>query len=373
MTACLPVIVSGFMAVSTGRIAWQVFRIAVAAFAVWWLLRPESTFSFAKLGESFVQLAGRQGEAITAALLWGGWSFMSAARWRTLMKVQGIDLSYGQCLRLTFIGTFFNSFMPGQTGGDVVKAYYVARGCHKPTEAVVTVFFDRALGVIALAFLIPVILAYTLTDPEWAAIPQVQVVSVVAFVLFGVIVLGLAFFISRRLRESGAFNRMLGKLPFSDTVRRVDQAVHVYRYHPAAVGQGLLWSWATHLTNMFSGYFAGAAAGLSWPLWRYLTFMPFIFVVNAVPLLPAAVGQLEAAFYSFFGEVEADPNALVMCLLYRFNMQVFWAIPGALLYLAGRDWLPEAITGPEGPAATPAPAPEPPTVAGKTGGDKMIG
>lgn len=338
------------MAVSAGRVVWHCLRAVVAGFAIWWLfLRPGTDFSLAKLGDAFLQLAGRQGEAITATALWGGWSFMSAARWQSLLRVQGIELSYAQCLRLTFIGVFFNTFMPGQTGGDVVKAYYVARGTHKPTEAVVTVFFDRALGVIALAFLTPVILIYTLGDPEWAEIPQVRAAAIVSFVMLGVIVVGLAFFISRSLRESRAFNWAVGRLPFSDTIRRVDLAVHAYRYHPATVGRCLLWSWATHMTNMFSGYFAGTAAGLDWPLWRYLTFMPFIFIVNAVPLLPGAVGQLEAAFDAFFGGGNRSAQAFVMCLLYRFNMQVFWAIPGALLYLSGKDTLPEVIQPPVEP------------------------
>ena len=50
---------------------------------------------------------------------------------------------------LYFIGHFFNSFMPGATGGDFVKAYYASKeSSHKKTEIVATVFIDRLVGLL---------------------------------------------------------------------------------------------------------------------------------------------------------------------------------------------------------------------------------
>src|SRR5687768_8429401 len=49
---------------------------------------------------------------------------LSAVRWQWLLRVQGIRLSWARVLLLTLIGVFFNFFIPGGTGGDVVKVYY---------------------------------------------------------------------------------------------------------------------------------------------------------------------------------------------------------------------------------------------------------
>jgi len=51
----------------------------------------------------------------------------------------------------SFVAQFFNAFLLGSTGGDVIKALYAARETHhKKTEAVVTVFVDRLLGLWAM-------------------------------------------------------------------------------------------------------------------------------------------------------------------------------------------------------------------------------
>ena len=46
-----------------------------------------------------------------------------------------------------------NSFMPGSTGGDVVKAYYAAKHTIWRTRAILSVLIDRALGLLALIVL----------------------------------------------------------------------------------------------------------------------------------------------------------------------------------------------------------------------------
>src|SRR2546430_8221736 len=53
---------------------------------------------------------------------------------------------------------FFNAFLLGSTGGDVIKAWYVAHETHhKKAEAVATVVVDRLIGLLAL-FIITLIM-----------------------------------------------------------------------------------------------------------------------------------------------------------------------------------------------------------------------
>src|SRR5579862_4157513 len=72
-------------------------------------------------------------------------------RWRWILHVQGLDVKFSRLFSITFIGTFFNAFMLGSTGGDVVKAWYVAHETHhKKAEAIATVVVDRLIGLLAL-------------------------------------------------------------------------------------------------------------------------------------------------------------------------------------------------------------------------------
>jgi uncharacterized protein (TIRG00374 family) len=71
-----------------------------------------------------------------------------------VLKVQGLEFPFSRTLRISFIAHFFNSFLLGSTGGDLLKAYYVARETHhKKTEAVTTVLVDRIMGLFSMLLL----------------------------------------------------------------------------------------------------------------------------------------------------------------------------------------------------------------------------
>jgi uncharacterized membrane protein YbhN (UPF0104 family) len=75
--------------------------------------------------------------------------------WRLIimLQVQGVPLSYWTSTKLTFAGNFFNFALPGTTGGDLIKAYYLTLYTPLKTEAVTTVFLDRAIGLLGLVIL----------------------------------------------------------------------------------------------------------------------------------------------------------------------------------------------------------------------------
>ena len=43
-------------------------------------------------------------------------------RWKTILEAQSMHLGWRRVNTIFFIGLFFNSFMIGPTGGDVIKA-----------------------------------------------------------------------------------------------------------------------------------------------------------------------------------------------------------------------------------------------------------
>src|SRR5690242_9933752 len=72
-------------------------------------------------------------------------------RWRMVLRVRGLDLPLGRAAEISLVAHFFNSFLLGSTGGDLLKAYYAARETHhKKTEAVMTVLVDRLIGLFAM-------------------------------------------------------------------------------------------------------------------------------------------------------------------------------------------------------------------------------
>ena len=86
----------------------------------------------------------------------------TAMRWRLLMMVQQIVLDKPSVIRLTFLGEFFNHFLPGSVGGDAVKAYYVMRRTGRKGATLVSVFANRFVGLCLLAFMSLLMLSFLL-------------------------------------------------------------------------------------------------------------------------------------------------------------------------------------------------------------------
>src|SRR5947209_9430677 len=75
----------------------------------------------------------------------------AAFRWQMLLKVQGIRLTVPRLSGLFLIGMFYNQFLPGGTGGDIIKSYLLLKETpdHK-AGALLAVVFDRFIGLVAL-------------------------------------------------------------------------------------------------------------------------------------------------------------------------------------------------------------------------------
>src|SRR5205814_2994101 len=75
----------------------------------------------------------------------------AAIRWQILLRVQKIRLNLPRLSGLFLIGMFYNQFLPGGTGGDIIKSYLLLKETpeHK-AGALLAVVFDRLIGLVAL-------------------------------------------------------------------------------------------------------------------------------------------------------------------------------------------------------------------------------
>ena len=65
------------------------------------------------------------------------------------MRAQGTPVPLGALLQYTFVGVFFNNFLPANVGGDVMRGYGLARYTDQGAEAAVSVVVDRVVGLMA--------------------------------------------------------------------------------------------------------------------------------------------------------------------------------------------------------------------------------
>jgi len=123
----------------------------------------------------------RAGEVALAFVALLGGLVVNAARWQLFLRPLGLALPPSDLVRLTFVGTFFNAFLPTGFGGDAYKSFRL-RGQSGMATPLATAVLDRLAGLAGLALL-------ALVDCAWRLAAGHGDRVVVAAFIFGVGVL----------------------------------------------------------------------------------------------------------------------------------------------------------------------------------------
>src|SRR5258708_9449715 len=85
----------------------------------------------------------------------------AAFRWHVLLKVQNICISVPRLTGLFFIGLFYNQFLPGGTGGDIIKSYYLLKETpDRKAGALLAGVFGAFIGLLALVAVPPPLIPF---------------------------------------------------------------------------------------------------------------------------------------------------------------------------------------------------------------------
>lgn len=282
-------------------------------------------------------------------------ALVTAWRWRWLVLALGVPLSVADALRFTMYGVFFNLFVPGSTGGDVVKAWYAARRTGFPTKAVVSVLVDRVVGLFALVLFAAAVLFLGPDRPGFHA-PRLLVGGVLAAAAVGGVLV-----LSRRVRRALGLSALLRRLPFQRVLGEVDAAVRLYRGHPGSLGLGLAVSLANHAGTAWCAYALARALGLTEvSVGDALALVPVVSLLSAVPLLPGGWGVGELAFAYFFSPLGVAPSeAVALSVVFRLAILAS-GLPGAVMWLLAREGASRDAMAAEMGAAADAAAVETP-------------
>jgi uncharacterized protein (TIRG00374 family) len=295
--------------------------------------------------------------------------FLTFVRWYILVRAVELPFRVFDAFRLGFIGLFFNNFMPGSVGGDVIKAAVLAREQDRRTIAVATVIMDRAIALWALIWFVGLLGAgfwmSGLLVGQGAE--QCRKIVTIAWIIVGVS--GLVWIALGMLPDWRArrFAGRLERLPKVGTaVAELWRAVWMYRCRPRAVGSVLLLSWVGHVGFVFLFYYAALtlwqpdSGELIPSLSQHFLIVPIGLVIQAAPFFPGGAGIGELGFgllYQWLGCSEA--SGVLGSLVQRV---INWTLGllGGLTYLRMRTALKSALrreeVRPENEGVAPAAA-----------------
>jgi uncharacterized protein (TIRG00374 family) len=257
-------------------------------------------------------------------------------RWQMILRVQGLHLPVARTGAIFFIGQFFNAFMLGATGGDVAKAWYVARETnHKKAEAITTIAVDRLLGLLGLLALSMIAMAVfhrrVLDDTTLRPFALAVVVgTAVTVVVAGV---GLWGGFARAFPRADAW---LARRRVYAVWQRVIGAYRRYASYPAVVAKAMVLSLAVHAASMLAIVCVGTGLGIEASPVAYFLYLPIINTISAIPISIGGLGVREGTYALLFGAAGVPASQAIALSLLGHVTYLAWSLVGGVAFLVHR-------------------------------------
>jgi glycosyltransferase 2 family protein len=257
-----------------------------------------------------------------------------AFRWNLFLRQQEVDVPFSEIFRLTWAGQFFNSILPGSTGGDVVKIYQLCRLLPEKKAAVAaSVLADR---LTALVILVGLAGASFLLKPIPLELvshggigPQSIILVVAGLLVAGAVVGWLLWLFLRRTGFAARIHRVLAG---------IRQCLSLNVRLLAAFALALV----LHLLNFSIVFLFARSLGLTITYGQTLLMMPVILFLVMAPVTINGHGLREVLLIAYLGamnitiarhpEFKTFDTAVALSLLTVAN-DLTWSLPGGAWYL----------------------------------------
>lgn len=305
----------------------NLLKISVASMLIYWL------FSQGKLtAESFTIFWEKPFLLPCFFVAWAlGPVSLGSARWQALLRGAGLELNFFLAVRLTLIGAFFNSAMPGAVGGDLVKGYYVAKGQKNRTGIFVSLLVDRLVGLFGLVTVGCIAISIAIGD-IWAFV-LLRPVILFSYGLF----LGFCCFFGFVLYSPKPlmmiFEKIFGfHIPGMGILKRIFDSVMTYRDHKKSIILGYLYSILLQAVVVFYiSILALKLQGGSTGILNLMSVIPICILTTAIPIAPGGLGVGHLAFEKIFQLIQIEGGANVFTTF--FISQLVLSMLGAIPYL----------------------------------------
>lgn len=272
---------------------------------------------------------------------------LTTTRWYYLLLWQGITTTFKAVLRINCIGMFFNSFMPGALGGDLVKAFYIAKDNKaRKVGAVMTILIDRIIGFQAI--MIVAFVALFFNHKVMMSNPQLQTLAfAIAFYIACSFVAAACVFSVRvkKLFVSIGVKKLVCKLPKNDFLFKIYDAFHVYARQKTRLLKAIAITILVDVLNIYIFFIIGRGMGEDMvSLTSYLTAIPVGILMLSLPVAPAGIGVGQVAFYNlflWFGARSGSIGATIVTVYQMISIAVSMCF--VFVYLGNRKEVRKAL------------------------------
>jgi len=268
-------------------------------------------------------------------------------RWYYLLIWQGIPAAFGTVAKINCTGIFFNSFMPGAVGGDLVKAFYIAKeNQDHRTKAIITIIIDLILGFETL--MIVAMVALLINYHTISSNPQLKALSIAICIYIFLSLLAAAAVFSKRVKRFLIFigiSDLIYKLPMKEKFFKIYDAFHTYADQKMRLVKAMAITIPLDILNIYAFFIIGREMGealLSTA--SYFTAVPAGLVVASLPIAPAGIGVGQGAFYNLFAWFGASSGAIGATIITIYQLLMIAVnMCFVVVYLYNREEVNKAV------------------------------
>lgn len=310
-------------------------RIGISVLLLFFIFRK---FQWGQLAIEFA--AASPSWLAAAGVLFAGAVALSGIRWWLILRGQGVRLGLRDLLSIVWIGQFFNIFLLGSTGGDLVRVYYIIREAPQAkAKAGTSILLDRVMGMVILA-----VAAMGAVFSEWSLFSGKPELRNVVWALAAILAASLACCAVLLLVP---FGRLCLRWPaaarFAATAEELQGGMRQLVASPLLVGAVLPVSIVVHVLNFAGGYCIVRAPGVGLDYFAAGVVFAIVFFIVAVPISIAGHGLRESAFvmiFSLFGI--ASTPAVAVSLVYA-ALTTILSLGGGFVYWAYKTQTQRAV------------------------------
>lgn len=259
-------------------------------------------------------------------------NLLSAYRWKMFVDLV-VKISFFKSVQLTLVGMFFNYFIPGGVGGDIVKALELSKTkLTSRSQALSTVMSDRIFGLFAMITFSSAFLIFEYFQSPDDYILKIGLISAMFFVgislalLFAPVIFKRISLIlnTRNNKIMTTLDKLILSLNFTFvTFRQVSLQLKV-------LGISLV----LQLVGIYFIYTVIATLGVQTPPFLiFFSLCCFGFVASALPIMPGGIGVGQYAFYILFSQTSEELGKAAIAAITTVQIfNLFYALLGGIIF-----------------------------------------
>ncbi len=302
-------------------------QVAVTVGLLWWLFHDPQRR--AVMGAA-LKLADWRWIVLAIAAA-GVCEFFGILRWQLFLRMLHIEVPIRETSKLFFIGAFFNQFLPGTTGGDVVRVIFLMRDHpENKTEGFLSVAVDRLLAVLVLVIM-GLLFAWARSDWFASSFAVGHLMKWFAITLF---VMGAALVASFVLTSRHLVTLLPRKFPFRRQIIKLSKLWQLCLENRREALLGAIYTVPMLLAYFAAFCFAAKAFTDKVSFWDMTSIMPLVTAISSLPISLNGIGVREALLEELLAQLcGVSRGTGLLISIAGMTVYLLWGLVGGYFYL----------------------------------------